>query len=69
MAARNGEITLRDLLSWEPHLHLLAHGQQNGDGDPLDRDVEWVVTARTGAPMLPQLRGSELVLMPSGQGR
>jgi hypothetical protein len=64
MAARNGEITLRDLLSWEPHLHLLAHGQQAGDEDPLDRDVEWVVTARTGAPMLPQLRGGELVLMP-----
>ena len=64
MAARNGEITLRDLLSWEPHLRLLAPGHQTGDDDPLDRDVEWVVTARTGAPMLPQLRGGELVLMP-----
>lgn len=64
MAARNGEITLRDLLSWEPHLHVLSHGLANGDDDPLDRDVEWVVTARTGAPMLPQLRGGELILMP-----
>ena len=64
MAARNGEITLRDLLSWEPHLRLLTHGQPTGNDDALDRDVEWVVTARTGAPMLPQLRGGELVLMP-----
>lgn len=63
MAAQHGEITLRDLLSWEPHLRVLDHGQAAGD-ESLDRDVEWVVTARTGAPMLPQLRGGELVLMP-----
>jgi hypothetical protein len=64
MASRNGEITLRDLVSWEPHLRVLSHEHSNGEEDPLDRDVEWVVTARTGAPMLPQLRGGELVLMP-----
>lgn len=64
MASRNGEITLRDLVSWEPHLRVLSHGRSTDDEDPLDRDVDWVVTARTGAPMLPQLRGGELVLMP-----
>lgn len=64
MTSRNGEITLRDLVSWEPHLQILSNGRSVGNEDPLDRDVEWVVTARTGAPMLPSLRGGELVLMP-----
>lgn len=64
MTSRNGEITLRDLIAWEPHLRLLSNGRLVGNEDPLDRDVEWVVTARTGAPMLPSLRGGELVLMP-----
>ncbi len=64
MASQNGEITLRDLVAWEPHLRVLSHDHPTGTEDPLDRDVEWVVTARTGAPMLPQLRGGELVLMP-----
>lgn len=64
MTSRNGEITLRDLVSWEPHLRVLSLGRSAGNDDPLDRDVDWVVTARTGAPMLPSLRGGELVLMP-----
>jgi hypothetical protein len=64
MASRNGEITLRDLISWEPHLRVLSTGRPVADEDPLDRDVEWVVSARSGAPMLPSLRGGELVLMP-----
>lgn len=64
MNLRNGEITLRDLISWEPRLRILSQGTTVADDDPLDRDVEWVVTARTGAPMLPTLRGGELVMMP-----
>lgn len=59
-----GEITLRDLIAWtdlvspdEPHDH--------ADDDPLDRDVDWVVTARSTSPMLPSLRGGELVLLPA----
>ncbi|MGI8962917.1 MAG: helix-turn-helix domain-containing protein [Thermomicrobiales bacterium] len=64
MNPRNGEITLRDLMSWEPRLRILMAGTSIADEDPLDRDVEWVVTARTGAPMLPTLRGAELVMMP-----
>ena len=64
MASRNGEITLRDLMSWEPHLRLLSGGRKVTADDPLDRDVEWVMTARSSAPMLPTLRGGELILMP-----
>ncbi|MGC4108128.1 MAG: helix-turn-helix domain-containing protein [Thermomicrobiales bacterium] len=65
MASRSGEITLQDLLAWEPQLHA-QHGLSNGaSGDePLSNDVEWVVTARASAPMLPALRGGELVLLP-----
>jgi hypothetical protein len=64
MASLNGEITLRDLLAWEPHFHVLRPGQSVTSDDPLDRDLEWVVTIRSSAPMLPTLRGGELILMP-----
>ena len=65
MASRSGEITLRDLLAWEPQLHLLARpsGGSTND-DPLANDVDWVLTARASAPMLPTIRGGELVLLP-----
>lgn len=65
MASRSGEITLQDLLAWEPQLHA-QHGPANGSSgdDPLNNDVDWVVTARASAPMLPALRGGELVLLP-----
>lgn len=64
MASLNGEITLRDLLAWEPRFHVLRPGQSATSDDPLDRDLEWVVTIRSSAPMLPALRGGELILMP-----
>lgn len=67
MASRSGEITLQDLLAWEPQLHAQPqHGSSNGvaGDDPLNNDVDWVVTARASAPMLPALRGGELVLLP-----
>ncbi|HEV2066583.1 MAG TPA: helix-turn-helix domain-containing protein [Thermomicrobiales bacterium] len=64
MTALNGEITLRDLLAWEPQVGVLRPGQSVTSDDPLDRDLEWVVTIRSSAPMLPALRGGELVLMP-----
>ncbi|MGI8643007.1 MAG: helix-turn-helix domain-containing protein [Thermomicrobiales bacterium] len=56
------EITLGDLLAWEPRLRLPTSRPLN-DAD-LDRDVSWVVTARATAPMLPPLRGGELVILP-----
>lgn len=64
MVSLNGEITLRDLLAWEPHFQVLRPGQSVTNDDPLDRDLEWVVTIRSSAPMLPALRGGELILMP-----
>lgn len=56
--ATTGEITLRDLLAWEPRLGMPAAGAD------LDRDVDWVITARATPPMLPALRGGELILLP-----
>jgi purine catabolism regulator len=64
MSVQRGEISLRDLVSWEPELRVLREGASAQGEDPLDRDVDWVVTARPSAPMLPPLRGGELVLMP-----
>jgi hypothetical protein len=55
-----GEITLRDLLAWEPRLRAAA-GQVAA---ALDRDVDWVITARASDPPLPTLRGGELILLP-----
>lgn len=61
------EITIGDLLTWEPRLSLY-------DGDfPIgnvlhspdeDREVTWVVTVRASQPVLPPLRGGELVIVP-----
>ncbi|MGB3328360.1 MAG: hypothetical protein WBA46_05345, partial [Thermomicrobiales bacterium] len=62
MASRSGEITLQDLLAWDPNLRAMPHHAPGDDG--LSNDVEWVVTARASAPMLPILRGGELVLLP-----
>lgn len=56
------EIILGDLLAWEPRLRLSSsHGLVDTD---LDREVSWAVTARATAPMLPPLRGGELVILP-----
>lgn len=59
-----GEITLRDLIAWTD---LVSADDQTPPGmgeDPLDHDVDWVITARSTPPMLPSLRGGELVLLP-----
>ncbi|MBA2277407.1 MAG: PucR family transcriptional regulator, partial [Chloroflexia bacterium] len=53
-----GEITLRDLVAWEPRL------RATGQIAALDREVDWVVTARASDPALPTLRGGELILLP-----
>jgi hypothetical protein len=58
-----GEITLRDLVAWTD-LVSAADASPHGPDDPLERDVDWVITARSTAPMLPTLRGGELVLLP-----
>ena len=68
------EITLADLLAWEPRLRavdpgtptasLRGAGARSGAETGLDREVAWAVAARATPPMLPPLRGGELVLLP-----
>ena len=73
------EITLADLLAWVPRLRLPAQADLPGGIDPvaprpggrnspvtnpLDRELTWAVTVRASSPMLPPLRGGELVLLP-----
>nr|MBA3530089.1 hypothetical protein [Propionibacteriaceae bacterium] len=85
------EITLADLLAWEPRLSLTGQaGQASTDrvggstigpglagtggiaglaggkrwANELEREITWAVTARASSPMLPPLRGGELVILP-----
>jgi PucR family transcriptional regulator, purine catabolism regulatory protein len=57
------EITLGDLCRWDRRLELYP-----ATGEPfdtaLDRGVSWVVSVRTSPPLLPPLRGDELVVIP-----
>lgn len=60
-----GAVTLFDLLAWEPRLHAVTSRQSGtGDRDLLDREVDWILTARATPPMLPHLRGGELIVLP-----
>jgi PucR family transcriptional regulator, purine catabolism regulatory protein len=67
------EITLADLITWESRVRPLALNGllPNGRHDEVlaepwaERELSWVVTVRASAPMLPSLRGGELVLLPS----
>ncbi|MGH2534337.1 MAG: hypothetical protein ACRDJW_18865, partial [Thermomicrobiales bacterium] len=67
------ELTLADLVAWEPRLRIAAdNGPENGTHRPsgaldrwAERELTWVVTARASAPMLPLLRGGELVILPA----
>jgi len=61
------EITIGDLLTWEPRLSLvhdefIDHSDQRELDE--DREVTWVVTVRASLPVLPPLRGGELVIIP-----
>lgn len=56
------DITLADILRWEPRLRPLG-GTAPDEWD--EREITWSVTARTSSPMLPSIRGGELVLLPS----
>lgn len=60
------DITIHDLLAWEPRLQLMRRplpGSSTAE-DVGERDVSWAVTVRAAAPMLNPLRGGELVLLP-----
>jgi len=63
------EITLGDLLTWEPRLRLATPPRLDGTGAmahlaPEERELSWAVAVRATPPMLPALRGGELVLLP-----
>jgi PucR family transcriptional regulator, purine catabolism regulatory protein len=57
------EITLRDLCRWDRRLQLVPPVNAALD-DSLDRGVSWVVSVRTSPPLLPPVRGEELVVIP-----
>jgi hypothetical protein len=66
METISGEIILHDLLSWEPRLEVVSPRlPPAGTPDPLAREVDWVLTARASAPMLPFIRGGELIILPN----
>ena len=60
------DITIHDLLAWEPRLQLMRRplpGAPTSE-DVGEREVSWAVTIRAAAPMLSPLRGGELVMLP-----
>ena len=66
------EVTLGDLLAWEPRLRPASgfgppseSGRGGRDaGHGANRELTWAVAARASPPMLPPMRGGELVLLP-----
>lgn len=65
MESTLGEVTLFDLLAWDSRMQVVStRAEPLGDRDLLDRVVDWVVTARSTPPMLPHLRGGELIILP-----
>ncbi len=60
------DITIHDVLAWEPRLQLMRRPLPgvSATEDVGERDVSWAVTVRAAAPMLNPLRGGELVLLP-----
>ena len=67
------DVTLSDLIAWEPRLTIApASGHEGALQNPeaqldrwSEREVSWAVTARATVPMLPLLRGGELVILPA----
>lgn len=57
------EITLRDLCRWERRLSLLVPSGMALDA-VLERALSWAVSVRASPPLLPPLRGDELVVLP-----
>lgn len=57
------EITLRDLCRWERRLSLLVPSGMSLDA-MLERALSWAVSVRAAPPLLPPLRGDELIVLP-----
>jgi PucR family transcriptional regulator, purine catabolism regulatory protein len=62
------EITIGDALAWEPRLRVRPDSDMGipVPFDPawLEREVTWAVTLRASMPILPPLRGGELIILP-----
>ncbi|HET9016619.1 MAG TPA: helix-turn-helix domain-containing protein [Thermomicrobiaceae bacterium] len=58
------DITLRDLLRWDRRLSCLPPASEALDAT-LERAVSWAVAVRATPPLLPTVRGDELVVLPS----
>ena len=62
------EITIADLLSWDDRFHLDDpsgyYSTRASKTQDLDREVTWGVTLRASMPVLPAIRGGEVVIMP-----
>lgn len=70
MESNSGEITLYDLIAWEPRIQPVAPRPGRANWRSLTtRDVDWVVMARPGQPMVPALRGGELIVLPERLAR
>ncbi len=57
------EIMLRDLCRWDRRLSIIPPVGMSLDA-ALDRGVSWAVSVRAAPPLLPPLRGEELVVLP-----
>jgi purine catabolism regulator len=61
------EVTLSDLIAWEPRLRPVGIGGITDDTQAeawSERELSWAVTVRATPPMLPAVRGGEIVLLP-----
>lgn len=60
----SGEITLYDLIAWEPRLHPITPQPDSSHWRSLTAiEVDWILTARSTQPILPTIRGGELVVL------
>ncbi len=57
------EIMLRDLCRWDRRLSIIPAAGMSLDA-ALDRGVSWAISVRAAPPLLPPLRGDELVVLP-----
>ncbi|MEZ4520250.1 MAG: helix-turn-helix domain-containing protein [Thermomicrobiales bacterium] len=57
------ELSLGDLLRWKPEQFRLA-GPSGAREASLDQEISWAVSIRSTTPVLPPLRGDELVIVP-----
>lgn len=64
MGTVSGEITLYDLIAWEPRIHSIAPKPDSPQFRRLTEiDVDWILSARGTQPMLPTIRGGELIVL------